>query len=141
MAANDGTAVGYIGRPILLALGGLAVVAVQPALAHGGGGMMGGGYGGGMAGGGFGGFLWPLLLVGGVLAFVYWAIGDGGSVDKGGSVGKAGWLNDGGSVGRGGSNVRGHVGSDPAIETLRERYARGELTDDGYEERRRRLER
>lgn len=139
MDANDGTGVGHIGRSILIALGGLALVAVQPALAHGGGGMMGGGYGGGtvggMAGGGFAGFLWPLLLVGGVLAFVYWA------GDDRRSLGKRASSNNGGSLGNGGSNVRGHVGDDPAIETLRERYARGELTDDAYEERRRRLER
>lgn len=94
----------------------LAVVAVDPALAYAGGGMMGGGTAGAMTGFGFFGLFWPLLVLGGLLALVYWAAGsrhDGGRSD----------------------------GSDPALDALRSRYARGELTDEEFEERRRRLER
>lgn len=77
----------------------------------------GGGYGGGMMGGmgGLGGFgmlgggmlLWSLLLVGLVLALVY-------------------------GVGRGNRIERG----DTALAELRERYARGELSDEEFESRR-----
>lgn len=94
----------------------LTVIAVDPALAYGGTGMMGGGTTGAMAGFGFFGLLWPLLILGGLLALVYWAVGSG---------------NGGGRP----------TGSNSALETLRERYARGELTDNEFEERRRRLER
>ena len=72
--------------------------------------------GGGMMGGGFGMFgggmfLWPLLLIGlGVLVFY-------------------------GLSGRGESNA-----SDSALETLRARYARGEITDEEFEERKQTLE-
>ncbi|MFB6081278.1 MAG: SHOCT domain-containing protein [Halanaeroarchaeum sp.] len=86
---------------------------------YGGGGMMGGGYGGTAMGGGlfgFGGFLWPLLLVGGLLLLGYWFVE---------------------GRGEGGSRA---LDRDPALETLRERYARGELSDEEYVERKRRLE-
>ncbi|WP_049913522.1 SHOCT domain-containing protein [Haloferax prahovense] len=72
--------------------------------------------GGGMMGGGFGMFgggmfLWPLLLIGlGLL--VYYAVSD---------------RNESAS-------------SDEALETLRKRYARGELSDEEFEERKRTLE-
>ncbi|WP_411965920.1 SHOCT domain-containing protein [Haloferax sp. YSMS24] len=72
---------------------------------------------GGMMGGGFGMlgggmFLWPLLLVGlGLL--VYYAVSDGEQ----------------------------STSSDEALDTLRERYARGELSDEEFEERKRTLER
>lgn len=73
--------------------------------------------GGGMMGyGGFGTFgggmfLWPLVLVALVLV-LYYAV----------------------------SNRDGTGTSDAALATLRERYARGELTDEEFEERRRTLE-
>ena len=74
-----------------------------------GGGMM--GFGGfGMLGGGM--FLWPLLLIGLVLLLVYGV----GNRDLGDDTGQA-----------------------QAIETLRERYARGELTADEYDDRLRTL--
>ncbi|MFW5918745.1 MAG: SHOCT domain-containing protein [Halanaeroarchaeum sp.] len=104
-----------LGRITLLALAGLAVAAVQPAVAYGGGMMGGGGYGA-MPGFGFFGFLWPLLFFGGILYLVYAVAGNGSST--------------GGGLGR----------SDSAMETLRERYARGELTEEEFEQRRRRLE-
>jgi putative membrane protein len=82
---------------------------------YGGGGMMGGGWGGmgglgsfGMLGGGM--FLWPLLLVGLVLLFVY-------GTNRGESA----------------------SGQDTALAELRERYARGELSDEEFESRRRSL--
>ncbi|MGM0397550.1 MAG: SHOCT domain-containing protein [Halobacteriota archaeon] len=118
MAANE-SALGRYAWIGLLAIAGLSVVAVRPVVADGGAGMMGGGYGGGTVGmvPGFGGFLWPLLLIGGVLALLYWA-GD-----------------------RGGADHHGGARADAAMETLRQRYARGELTEEEFEERRRRLER
>lgn len=71
-----------------------------------------------MGGGGFGlGFLWPLLLLGGFVALVYWLVGNGGRT------------------------VREVTGSDQALDFLRERYARGEITEDEFEQRRQRLER
>lgn len=99
-----------------LGAGALALFAVDPALAYGGAGMMGGGTAGATAGFGFVGMLWPLLLLGGLLAVVYWAA-------------------DSGTGGVGSS------GSDAALDTLRERYARGEMTEDEFVERRRRLDR
>ncbi|UWG46832.1 putative membrane protein [Halanaeroarchaeum sp. HSR-CO] len=106
-----------IGTLVFLALAGLPVLAVRTVAAYGSPGMPGGG-GYGMTGGTmFGGFLWPLLLIGGVLALLYWA-GD-----------------------RGGADHHGDDRTDSAMETLRQRYARGELTEEEFEERRRRLER
>ncbi|WP_416840222.1 SHOCT domain-containing protein [Haloferax sp. DFSO52] len=72
--------------------------------------------GGGMMGGGFGMFgggmfLWPLLFLVGVGVLVYYAL-------TGGSEAKS---------------------SDDALETLRQRYARGEITDDEFEERKQTL--
>ena len=79
---------------------------------------MGGGYGGGMMGGGWGGmgglglfgggmFLWPLLLVGLVLLLVY-------RTNREEQTSK----------------------TDTALAELRERYARGELSDEEFETRR-----
>ena len=118
MAADRTRHVGRVLGASVLALAGL-VVTVQPALAHGGG-MMGGGASSGSWGGasGFGlGFLWPLLLLGGLAALVYWTVGNGER-----SVGDLG-------------------GSDTALETLRDRYARGEISEEEFEQRRQRLER
>lgn len=79
-------------------------------------GMAGGGWGGGMGGVPFLGFLWPLLLLAGLV----WLLSNGLGTD-------------------------GHAGDrrsgDTARETLRERYARGEISEDEFEARRRRLER
>ncbi|WP_435119988.1 SHOCT domain-containing protein [Halolamina sp. C58] len=85
------------------------------AAAHGGGyggGMMGGGWGGMGGLGGFGMLLWLLLLIGLVLALVY-------------------------GVGRGNGSER----EDTALAELRERYARGELSDEEFESRRATLSR
>ena len=82
---------------------------------------MGEGYGGGMMGGGWGGmgglglfgggmFLWPLLLVGLVLLLVYRT-----------------------------NREEPASGPDTALAELRERYARGELSDEEFESRRRSL--
>jgi putative membrane protein len=79
---------------------------------------MGGGYGGGMMGGGWGGmgglglfgggmFLWPLLLVGLVLLLVYRT-----------------------------NREEQTSMTDTALAELRERYARGELSDEEFESRR-----
>lgn len=57
------------------------------------------------------GLLWMLLLVGVPLALAYWFL-----------------VRD-----------RGQAGRDPAVETLREQYARGELDDDEFERRLERL--
>lgn len=106
------------GRSVRIALlaGAVLLLAARPVAATTGTVGMMGGYGGG----GFGmigfGFLWPLLLLGGI-AFVVYRAADGGSE---GSMGNS---------------------SDPALETLRERYARGELTEEQFEQRRRRLNR
>jgi putative membrane protein len=94
----------------------LLVATTGTAAAHGsgsyGGGMMGGGWGGmgglggfGMLGGGM--FLWPLLLIGLVLLFVY-----GTNLEESSS------------------------GPDSALAELRERYARGEFSDEEFEARR-----
>jgi putative membrane protein len=96
----------------MLAVAGLAVLAVQPAVAYGG--MMGGGGFGAMPGFGF---LWPLLFFGGILYLLYAVAGNTSS------------------------SPGGLGGSNDALETLRERYARGELTEEEFEQRRRRLER
>lgn len=114
MAANRSSGPGGRGRITLLAVTGLAVLGVQPVAAYGGG-MMGGGAYGAMPGFGFG-FLWPLLFFGGILYLLYAMAGNGSS-----NQGRLG-------------------GSTTAMETLRERYARGELTEEEFEQRRRRLE-
>lgn len=82
---------------------------------------MGGGGGWGMGGGLLGGdmFLWPLLLVGLVAVLVY-ALSDGGTATKDRRSGRE---------------------TDRAMAELRERYARGELSDEEFEQRRRTLER
>ena len=118
MAADRRRRVGRVLGTSVLGAASLAVAA-RPVLAHGGGMMGGGAYGGSWGGaGGFGlGFLWPLLLLGGVAAVIYWAAGN-----RGRAVGDLG-------------------GSDTALETLRERYARGEVTEEEFEQRRQRLER
>jgi len=94
----------------------LLVAATGTAAAHGGGsyggGMMGGGWGGTSGLGGFGMLgggmlLWPLLLIGLILLLVYGA-------DRGNRT----------------ENV------DSAINELRERYARGDLSDEEFEARR-----
>lgn len=81
-------------------------------------------HGGGTMGGSwglFGGWLWPLLLVGLVALLIYGLFGAVGS-------------GDGGRANRGGR-------TDRALEELRERYARGELSREEFDERRRTLER
>lgn len=57
------------------------------------------------------GLLWMLLLVGVPLALAYWFLG----------------------------RDRGRAGRDPAVETLREQYARGEIDDEEFERRLERL--
>lgn len=117
MAANAASGFRSAARIGLAAVGGLAVLAVRPVLALGDIAMMGGGYGGVGGVAGFGGFLWPLLVIGGVVALLFWG-------------------------GTGGGNAGQEIDrSDSAVATLRERYARGELTEAEFEERRRRLER
>ncbi|WP_049987149.1 SHOCT domain-containing protein [Halobellus rufus] len=96
----------------LLALSAL-IGASGTVVAQGGGGMMGSGWG---SMGGFGVFpggmfLGPVLLIGLILALVY-------------------------GVSRGTESEQ----RDTALSKLRERYARGEITDEEFEERRRRLE-
>ncbi|AUV84373.1 hypothetical protein C2R22_22790 (plasmid) [Salinigranum rubrum] len=105
---RNGLKIAVVAVPLLVGASGTAA-------AHG------GGYGGGMMGsgwsgiGGLGGFgmlgggmlLWSLLLIGLVLALVY-------------------------GVGRGNGTDRG----DTALAELRERYARGELSDEEFESRR-----
>jgi putative membrane protein len=110
------TPIGHTARRLTILAVPLLVAATGTAAAHGsgsyGGGMMGGGWGGmgglggfGMLGGGM--FLWPLLLIGLILLFVY------------------------------GTN-RQESASEPdtALAELRERYARGELSDEEFENRR-----
>jgi putative membrane protein len=83
---------------------------------------MAGGGGWGMGGGGlFGGgmFLWPLLLVGLVAVLVY-ALSDNENPTSDGRRGRE---------------------TDRAMAELRERYARGELSDEEFEQRRRTLDR
>ena len=105
------THLGRTARRLALLAVSLLVAATGTAAAHGsgsyGGGMMGGGWGGmgGLGGGGM--FLWPLLLIGLILLFVY------------------------------GTNREGQSsGPDTALTELRERYARGELSDEEFENRR-----
>ncbi len=90
-------------------------------MAGGGGWGMGGGGGWGMGTGLFGGWgmlLWPLLLLGLVAVLVY-ALGN-----------------------RGGGTTDGRTARDrdQAMAKLRERYARGELSEEEFEHRRRTLE-
>ncbi|MFT4891550.1 MAG: putative membrane protein, partial [Halobacteriales archaeon] len=78
---------------------------------------MAGGGGWGMGSGLFGGgmFLWPLLLVGLIAVLVY-ALNDRGKPTNGRRSGRD---------------------TDRAMAELRERYARGELSDEEFEQRRR----
>ena len=110
------THLGRTARRLALLAVPLLVAATGTAAAHGsgsyGGGMMGGGWGGmgglggfGMLGGGM--FLWPLLLIGLILLFVY-----------------------------GTNREEPASGPDTALAELRERYARGELSDEEFENRR-----
>lgn len=72
------------------------------------------GWNGGMGGGWFGFgmmFLWVLVLVAVVVAFVYWAFGKGKSDES----------------------------ESNAMEILRERYARGDIDEEEFRERRRSL--
>ncbi|WP_311173348.1 SHOCT domain-containing protein [Halobellus ordinarius] len=110
------TPIGPTARRLTILAVPLLVAATGTAAAHGsgsyGGGMMGGGWGGmgglggfGMLGGGM--FLWPLLLIGLILLFVY------------------------------GTNREEQTSkTDTALAELRERYARGELSDEEFENRR-----
>jgi len=104
------------GLKIGLAALSIVIGASGTAAAHGGGGMMGGGWSGMGGLGGFGVlgggmFLWPLLLIGLALALGY-------------------------GISRGdGSEKR-----DTALVNLRERYATGEISDEEFEERKRRLQ-
>ena len=76
-------------------------------------------HGGGGAMGGtwglFGGWLWPLLILGLVAALIYGLLG--------------------------GTETEESGRSDRALEELRERYARGTLSKEEFDERRRTLER
>ncbi|MFB6134487.1 MAG: SHOCT domain-containing protein [Halanaeroarchaeum sp.] len=63
----------------------------------------------------FFGFLWPLLF----LAVLVWLLTDGLGADRGVASGPP---------------------EDAAVTTLRESYARGEITEDEFEARRRRLQ-
>jgi putative membrane protein len=110
------TPIGRTARRLTILAVPLLVAATGTAAAHGsgsyGGGMMGGGWGGMGGLGGFGMlgggmFLWPLLLVGLILLIVY------------------------------GTN-RQESASEPdkALAELRERYARGELSEEEFENRR-----
>lgn len=103
-----GVKLAVVGIPLLVGASGTVA-------AHGGGGigggMMGGGWGGmgglgglGLFGGGM--FLWPLLLIGLVLAVVY-GVGNRGRTDQ----------------------------PDRVLTELRERYARGDLSDEEFEAR------
>ncbi|WEL16660.1 putative membrane protein [Halorhabdus sp. SVX81] len=102
---------------------GVALLAtVGTASAQHGGGMMGGGYGGfGIPG--FGLVFWVLLGLGVVGLFAYARDGRRSRPDTAAGAGP------------------GREHSDRALETLRERYARGELTDEEFENRRAELER
>jgi len=84
--------------------------------------MMGGGYGGfGIPGFGF--VFWVLLGLGIVGLFAYARDGRRSRPDTAAGTGS------------------GREHTDRALETLRERYARGELTDEEFENRRAELER
>ena len=105
--------VGRIGRNTLLAGIALLIGAAGTAVAQ-------GGYGGGMMNDGWGmfggwGFLWLLLLIG-IVALLVSLVGGG----------------DGG-------NSRSGDRPDRALAELRERYARGEISDEEFEERRHKL--
>lgn len=102
------------GRTALLALALLAVSGSVSAQ-HGSGGMMGGGGYGGSGFPGFGLVFWVLLAVG-IVVLVAYARDESKSVSPSGST-------------------------DRALETLRERYARGELSAEEFERRRTELRR
>ncbi|MFC4541328.1 SHOCT domain-containing protein [Halosolutus amylolyticus] len=100
----------YAGR--VTAIGAVLLVVATTA-----GAAQGPGHGGGTMGGwgAFGGwmFLWPVLLLGVLALLVFWAGDRGRDVDGG--------------------------RSDRALAELRERYARGDLSDEEFERRRRNL--
>ncbi|WP_225336060.1 SHOCT domain-containing protein [Halomicrobium urmianum] len=110
------THVGRTARRLAILAVPLLVAATGTAAAHGG-----GSYGGGMTGGGWGLFggatgLWGLLWMGLLVAVSLYIVSA---------------LRD-----------RGSGGSDEqSLSVLRERYARGELSDDEFDRRRNRLER
>jgi len=108
-----------IARIAVLAVGLLATVGTASAQ-HGGGGMTGGGYGGfGIPG--FGLAFWILLGLGIIGLFAYTR---DGRRSRSGATSRA---------------DEGREHSDRAVDTLRERYARGELTDEEFETRRAKL--
>ena len=110
-----------ITRIAVLAVGLLATVGTASAQ-HGGGMMGGGGYGGfGIPG--FGLVFWVLLVLGVVGLLAYARDGRRSRADTAART----------------TTGPGHT--DRALETLRERYARGELTDEEFERRRAELER
>lgn len=106
------TTVGRTARRLTLTAGTLLIAATGTATAHGSGGMMGGGWG--LFGGAMGlwGLLWMGLLLGVPLYLAYSLLGRGSD-----------------------------EGDDQPVSVLRERYARGELSDDEFERRREQLER
>ncbi|WP_350355515.1 SHOCT domain-containing protein [Halorarius litoreus] len=108
------TSLGRIARRLTLLAAPLLVVTAGPAAA------MGGSYGGGMMGGGWGFFgggmgLWGLLWMGLLLAIPLYLVF---------------------TLGRNRDDGNG----ERPLSVLRERYARGELSDDEFERRRERLE-
>lgn len=110
-----------IARIAVLAVGLLATVGTASAQ-HGGGGMMGGGYGGfGIPG--FGLVFWVLLGLGVVGLLAYARDGRGSRADTAART------------------TTGPRHADRALKTLRERYARGDRTDEEFERRRAELER
>ncbi|WEL20533.1 SHOCT domain-containing protein [Halorhabdus sp. BNX81] len=111
-----------IARVGVLGVALLATVGTASAQ-HGGGGMMGGGGYGGFGIPGFGLVFWLLLGLGVVGLFAY--ARDGRRFRPDTAAGTA----------------PGQEHTDRALETLRERYARGELTDEEFERRRAELER
>lgn len=111
-----------IARIAVLAVGLLATIGTASAQ-HGGGGMMGGGGYGGFGIPGFGLVFWVLLGLGVVGLFAYARDGRRSRPDTAAGAGP------------------GQEHTDRALETLRERYASGDLTDEEFERRRAELER
>lgn len=111
---TDHNTLGRTTRRLALLTTALFVAATGTATAHAGGGYSGGAMGGGTMGGGTGlwGVLWMGILIALVLALAYWLL------DRGSGDGDA----------------------DPR-SVLRERYARGEISDEEFERRRDRLDR
>ncbi|AAV44580.1 MULTISPECIES: SHOCT domain-containing protein [Halobacteriales] len=110
------THIGRTARRLAILAVPLLVAATGPAVAHGsgsyGGGMMGGGWG--LFGGAMGlwGFLWMGLLIAVPLYIVYALLNRGSGGNE-----------------------------EQSLSVLRERYARGELSDDEFDRRREQLER